>query len=341
MQLTRLTRLPAYGEVAAVDCLTFPDTGRFRGIAFVTFSTDAGAWLRPKGPSSALTRVPPGFHAALALNGLEVEDRTLSIKRAKAKELAALGVAPAPAAGVRASAPAAAPLPLEEGSRVVYCGNLAWEVDEEALAALFQGLQVTGVTWGLDKGSGEFRGYAHVEFATAEQAAAALARNGSLLLSRPIRIAPEAKRMVPRTAAQMAADAEATPAATRAYVTGLPYDAAPDAIEAALREAFGSCGVLLRLRLGRDRGADGSAAGGAFRGYAHLDFAEPAGLAAAVALSGTMVEGRCVKVVPALDKHSKAAAAPAGVREAPGRAPRRLRVSTKGRAPKRDMAAFD
>ena len=33
----------AFGEVADVDCLTFPDSGRFRGIALVRFADDAGA----------------------------------------------------------------------------------------------------------------------------------------------------------------------------------------------------------------------------------------------------------------------------------------------------------
>jgi hypothetical protein len=32
----------AFGEVADVDCLTFPDSGRFRGIALVRFADDAG-----------------------------------------------------------------------------------------------------------------------------------------------------------------------------------------------------------------------------------------------------------------------------------------------------------
>jgi hypothetical protein len=36
----------AFGEVADVDCLTFPDSGRFRGIALVRFADDAGAQTR-------------------------------------------------------------------------------------------------------------------------------------------------------------------------------------------------------------------------------------------------------------------------------------------------------
>ena len=71
-----------------------------------------------------------GFHAALALNGIEMEDRVLTIKRAKAKA----ADAGKPAVG---RAPPA-PLPLDTSSRVVYVGNLSWEVDEESLSAAFE-----------------------------------------------------------------------------------------------------------------------------------------------------------------------------------------------------------
>lgn len=30
------------GEIEGMDCMTFPDTGRFRGIAFITFTTQVG-----------------------------------------------------------------------------------------------------------------------------------------------------------------------------------------------------------------------------------------------------------------------------------------------------------
>ena len=56
----------------------------------------------------------------------------LTVKRAKAKQAADGG-----AAGKKA-VPPVAPLPLDASSRVVYVGNLPWEVDEEVLAATFE-----------------------------------------------------------------------------------------------------------------------------------------------------------------------------------------------------------
>ena len=57
----------------------------------------------------------------------------LTVKRAKAKQ----AVVEAAGGKGRAAAPVA-PLPLDTSSRVVYVGNLPWEVDEEVLAATFE-----------------------------------------------------------------------------------------------------------------------------------------------------------------------------------------------------------
>lgn len=146
-------------------------------------------------------------------------------------------------------------------------------------------------------------------FATAEDAAAAQQRNGADVLGRPMRVAPEVKRLVPRGAAAAgeAAPEAAAPhaggvaSASRAYVTGLPYDAEPAAVEAALRAAFAGCGGgAQRVRLGLDRDS------GAFRGYAHVDFADAAAMDAALALSGAVVCARAARVARAVDKPEKA-----------------------------------
>jgi RNA recognition motif-containing protein len=165
-------------------------------------------------------------------------------------------------------------------------------------------------------------------------------RNGAQLLGRPMRVAPEVKRVVPRAAGDAGdaasdgvAAAAAAPAAaslrpegaTRAYVTGLAYDADMPALEAALREAFAACGEkgVTRVKLGCDRNTS------AFRGYAHLDFADTASLDAAVARSGALVLGRVVRVTHAQEKARPAAAV--GV-AAFGAAPKRVtRPPAKGK----------
>jgi len=298
-----------HGGVSAVERLTFPDSGKFRGLAFVTLA-DEGS-----------------FHACLALNGLELEEGfTLSVKRAKARAaLEALAESGVTGDGVQTQAgpprskrakldPAA--LPLDAASRTVYVGNLSYDIDEEALAAAFPGLQVESVAWGLDKATDDFKGYAHVCFATQAHAADAAARNGEELLGRPMRVAPEVKRIKPRQAdgqppAEAAAAAPLAGArregAIRAYVTGLPYHADAEAVVAALKAAFGQCGArgVVACKLGRDAQAGAAGAVGAFRGYAHLDFESSAALDQAVLLSGAQVLQRSVKVSVAQEKPGK------------------------------------
>jgi hypothetical protein len=189
-------------------------------------------------------------------------------------------------------------------------------------------------------------------------------RNGTQLLGRPMRVAPEVKRVVPRGAGDTgdaaadgatAAAATATAAtaslrpegATRAYVTGLAYDADLPALEAALREAFAACGEkgVVRVKLGCDRNTS------AFRGYAHLDFADTPSLDAAVARSGALVLGRVVRVTHAQEKARPAAAAPVGdaaFGAAPKRVPRPAKGKGKGKGggkggmmKVRDMSRFE
>ena len=63
----------------------------------------------------------------------------LTIKRAKAKAAtAALAAVTADGAAAPPGAPPPAPLPLDTSSRVVYVGNLSWEVDEAAMATAFE-----------------------------------------------------------------------------------------------------------------------------------------------------------------------------------------------------------
>ena len=331
-----------HGGVSSVEPLMHPDSGhtRFRGMAFVELCDERS------------------FHACLALNGLDVEGGfVLSVKRAKSRAaMAALaeagGQTVATAFGGKPAAAAAvvpsAPLPLDAASCVLYVGNLSPAVDEEALGGAFEGLPLASVSWGFDRATGEFRGFAHVAFGSLEEAERALLLDGTQLLGRPMRVAREAKRLKPRSAEAEAAAAAAAagteekaavaaPSAAaggkaeggvRAYVTGLPYHAAPEAVLAGLRELFetqlgctlGEGERALRLGFGppeKDVGGVAPPARGPFLGYAHVDFASPESLekavAGAAAGEGARVLGKPVRVAFAADKPGKVAyTGPAG-----------------------------
>jgi len=282
----------AHGAVAHVSRLLRPDTGEFSGMALMRLADDAS------------------FHACLALNGLALDDAsavTLSVKRAKSKP-AAEAIAThvkedMPTVGEEqhklqvAAVKHAAPLQVDAQSRVVYVGNLHFDVDEDSLRGAFPDLPIEAITWGLADPAdpSTFRGYAHVRFATHSDAQRATELNGSDVLGRPMRIAFEVPRRKPREEEHRQGDAVPTPpeSATRAYVTGLAYDVDTNAATAALMAVLPGA---QRVKLGFD------AATGAFRGYAHIEFTTPEQLAAVVKVGSASVLGRTVKVTYSKEK---------------------------------------
>ena len=158
--------------VETLECFTFADSGRFRGIAIITFATRDAA------------------RGALAWNGEEWDGKFLVARKYRPKDAAAGENAAA------ASAPSS-PLPAvakTEGQRVAFVGNLAWDVTEAELRAALAGCEVREVRMGADKESGAFRGYAHVEFAADEDLERAVRSNGAELKGREMKIAYATKR---------------------------------------------------------------------------------------------------------------------------------------------------
>ena len=171
--------------VEAVDCMTFPDSGRFRGIAILTFATREAA----KG--------------ALAWNGEEWDGTFLTVKKYAPKEKredAASGGADGGGGGGGGGAPRSdlGAVPKTEGQRLAFACNLSWDVTEETLRAALTGCAVTDVRMGVDKQTGHFRGFAHVEFATDEDLERAVALNGANVLGRPMKIAYATARKAAR-----------------------------------------------------------------------------------------------------------------------------------------------
>ena len=167
--------------VETIDCMTFPDSGRFRGIAIITFATREGA------------------KAALAWNGEEWDGKFLTVKKYAPKS------DDANFAGADADADAGAPKPPRpdvekvEGQRLAFVGNLSWDVTEEALRVALVGCEVKEVRMGVDKETGAFRGYAHVEFVADEDLEQAVSLSGAKLLGREMKVAYATARKAPRT----------------------------------------------------------------------------------------------------------------------------------------------
>ncbi|CAM6055876.1 unnamed protein product [Sphagnum tenellum] len=148
------------GTIEELDCMTFPDTGKFRGIGFITFKTEAAA------------------ERALALNGADMGGRFLKIELCKVK----------PKAESEKQVHHEAPKKVQ-GCTSAYIGNLAWDVTEADLRKFFKKCKIDAIRFALDKDSGEFRGFGHIDFADDESLEAAVKLDQQLVCGRPLKIA--------------------------------------------------------------------------------------------------------------------------------------------------------
>ncbi|XP_028759151.1 protein gar2-like [Neltuma alba] len=143
------------GTITEIDCMTFPETGKFRGIALISFKTEAAA------------------KRALALDGSDMGGLFLKIQPYKATRT------------VKGSD--FTPKPVEGYNRI-YVGNLSWDITEDQLRTLFSNCSISSIRFGMDKETGEFRGYAHVDLTDSQSVKTALSLDQKVMCGRPVRI---------------------------------------------------------------------------------------------------------------------------------------------------------
>ncbi|KAA8539423.1 hypothetical protein F0562_026115 [Nyssa sinensis] len=154
------------GTITEVDCMKFPETGKFRGIAIISFKTEAAA------------------KRALALDGADMGGLFLKIQPYKSTK----------ANKVSDFAPA-----IVEGYNRIYVGNLSWDITEEDLRKLFSDCSISSIRFGEDKETQEFRGYAHIDFADSLSLSMALNLDQKIVCGRPVRIRCAVPKKVPET----------------------------------------------------------------------------------------------------------------------------------------------
>ncbi|CAB4270726.1 unnamed protein product [Prunus armeniaca] len=143
------------GTITEVDCLRFPESGKFRGIAIISFKTEAAA------------------KRALALDGAEMGELFLKIQPYKATQ----------ANKVSDFAPQ-----IVEGYNRIYVENLSWDITEDDLKKLFSDCKISSIHFGTDEETGEFRGYAHVNFSDSLSLTLALKLDQKVVCGRPVKI---------------------------------------------------------------------------------------------------------------------------------------------------------
>lgn len=146
------------GTITEVDCMTFPDTGKFRGIALISFKTKAAA-----------TR-------ALALDGADMGGRFLKIQQCRSHR-----------SSKNDKAVGFVPTKVDKSNRA-YIGNLAWDIAEDDLKDVFRDCKISAIRFGKDKTTGEFKGYGHIDFADEVSLAMALKLDQTVVCGRPIKI---------------------------------------------------------------------------------------------------------------------------------------------------------
>lgn len=144
------------GEIVKIHRMCFQDSGKFRGIALITFATAEGA------------------SKAMEWDGTQWEGRFLTVKPGKAEPKAA----PTPANEPEWEKP--------EGSTTAYVGNLSYEATEADLREKFAG--VVGVRFKTDKDTGKPRGFAFVEFASEAALEEAMKLSGTPMRGRPLKM---------------------------------------------------------------------------------------------------------------------------------------------------------
>ncbi|KAI3705584.1 hypothetical protein L1987_75823 [Smallanthus sonchifolius] len=140
------------GSITEIDCLKFPETGKFNGIAMISFRTEAAA------------------KRALALDGSDMGGLSLKIQPYKAtRDKKVSDFAPA----------------MLEGYNRIYVGNLSWDMTEDELKKFFSDCSISSIRLGKDKETGEFKGFAHVDFADSLSLTIALKLDQKPLFGRP------------------------------------------------------------------------------------------------------------------------------------------------------------
>ncbi|TVU18239.1 hypothetical protein EJB05_34327 [Eragrostis curvula] len=175
----------ACGSITAVDCMTFPESGKFRGIAILTFKMTI--WLVKSYNMEVVDMVQEWDAAqcstdaaaqrALALDGADMGGFYLKIQPYKANKSDRV---------VRQKEDFAPE--LIEGYNRIYAGNLPWDITEDDIKKFLSDCKISSIRFGKDKETGDFKGYAHVDFSDSTSLAVALKLDQKVIKGRPVRI---------------------------------------------------------------------------------------------------------------------------------------------------------
>lgn len=203
----------------------------------------------------------------------------------------------------------------------MFVGNLPFNATENDLIKFFsQYGEVTSAKVILREGRSTGKGF--IQFSTHEEAAQSKQANGQDFNGRAIQVRfssePAPARAPRQDFGQQRAPRQNNSNANTIFIGGLSYDSTTETVG----ELFGQCGNISAVRVATN--PDGQP-----RGFAHVDFESPDAVEAALQLSGTMLDGRKIRVDVAGNKSGPSSGgfrgAPRGDRGFGGRGPRGAR----------------
>ncbi|XP_038891335.1 protein gar2 [Benincasa hispida] len=199
------------GTITEIDCMKFPESGKFRGIAILTFKTEAAA------------------KRALAWDGADMGGLFLKVQ---------------PYKGTRTNRAVDFSPAIVEGYNRIYLGNLSWDVTEDDLKKLFANCKIASIRFGMDKETGEFRGYAHVDFSDNVSLKTALKLDQNIIHGRPVKI----RCAVPKKGTERRGGEAAAAAAVAETHLEMHPDPMPETKEAAETTVVSSVSGKIRRR---------------------------------------------------------------------------------------------
>jgi nucleolin len=149
------------GKITNFKWLEHSDTGRFKGAGFITFET------------------PEAAAKAVAMNGTEILGRPMKVDFST------------PRANKGGGGGEVRPMQEKpEGCTTLFCGNLSFNVTEEAVHEFFKECgAISNIRWLEDKETGQFKGCGFVEFSDPDASLdKAALLNGKELLGRTVRL---------------------------------------------------------------------------------------------------------------------------------------------------------
>ncbi|XP_062216952.1 phragmoplastin interacting protein 1-like [Phragmites australis] len=150
-----------YGPLRSVQLSRFPDSGNFRGLAFVCFESDEVAIK------------------SLELDGFKIGNRFMRVERCRVTA----------SSNKKRKAEFQTDPEKSEGCLSAYVGNLSWNVTEKDLWDFFKSSKIASIRFAIDRRTGGSRGFCHVDFQDDESLEKAVAMNQSELQGRPVKVA--------------------------------------------------------------------------------------------------------------------------------------------------------